>query len=154
MNKLTIQINNLQALERLIGGDTEVEIDIRNSVVQAFSEKHLKAIASSDALNSKLNELKRDLTYTYNKEVRTQIGEIKKDYWGTVESKINPDLVAALKKQVDSNISDLVRSLVDAKLEEVYKNVEEKVSKRIDYFTNIYIDKEVRSRIENALKKT
>jgi hypothetical protein len=46
MNKLTVQINNLEALERLIGGDTEVEIDIRKSVVENFVKKHLKGIAN------------------------------------------------------------------------------------------------------------
>jgi hypothetical protein len=37
----------LEALERLIGGDSEVEVESRNSVVQKFAETHLKAIANS-----------------------------------------------------------------------------------------------------------
>lgn len=41
-----IQINSLEALERLIGGDTNVEIEIRNSIVQEFAKKHLKAMVS------------------------------------------------------------------------------------------------------------
>lgn len=38
---MKIQINSLEALERLIGGDTELEIDIRNSIVHKFTQKHL-----------------------------------------------------------------------------------------------------------------
>ena len=41
-----IQINSLDALERLIGGDTELEIEVRNSVIQKFAEKHLKPLAN------------------------------------------------------------------------------------------------------------
>ena len=37
-----IQINSLEALERLIGGDTELEIEVRNSIVQEFAKKYLK----------------------------------------------------------------------------------------------------------------
>jgi hypothetical protein len=34
-----IQINSLEALERLIGNDNNLEIDIRNSIVQNFTKK-------------------------------------------------------------------------------------------------------------------
>ena len=37
-----IQINSLEALERLIGGDPSLEFDIRNNVAQKFAAKHLK----------------------------------------------------------------------------------------------------------------
>ena len=43
---MKIQINSLEAVERLIGGDTEVEIEVRNSVVQEFAKKHLKAVST------------------------------------------------------------------------------------------------------------
>ena len=35
-------ILDLPALERLIGNDTEIEVELRNSIVQAFAKKHLK----------------------------------------------------------------------------------------------------------------
>ena len=41
---MKIQINSLEALERLIGGDTQVEIEIRNSIVQEFTKKYLKSL--------------------------------------------------------------------------------------------------------------
>ncbi len=37
-----IQINSLEALERLLGGDTTLEVEIRQSVVQQFAKAHLK----------------------------------------------------------------------------------------------------------------
>jgi hypothetical protein len=43
---IKLQINSLDALERLIGGDNEVELELRNWVVQAFAKKHLKIAAS------------------------------------------------------------------------------------------------------------
>jgi len=44
---MKIQINSLAALERLIGGDNDVEIEIRKSVVENFMKKHINAIANS-----------------------------------------------------------------------------------------------------------
>ena len=47
MSKVVLQINSIDVIERLIGGDSEVEVDIRNNVVQRFAEKHLKATERS-----------------------------------------------------------------------------------------------------------
>lgn len=43
MSSVTIQINSLEALERLIGGDAALEVDLRKSVVHAFIRKHCSA---------------------------------------------------------------------------------------------------------------
>lgn len=38
---VTIQINNLAALERLLGADSELTTSIRSSVAEAFAKKHM-----------------------------------------------------------------------------------------------------------------
>jgi hypothetical protein len=43
-----IQINSLEALERLIGNDNELEIQIRGSIVQEFTKKHLRSLATTE----------------------------------------------------------------------------------------------------------
>ena len=59
-----IQINSIDALERLIGGDTDVEIEIRNSIVQEFAKKHLKAMVShpliAAAVQNAMAEVRRE----------------------------------------------------------------------------------------------
>lgn len=45
-DKLVLQINSFPALEAFLGGDTEVEIALRNSIVQEFSKKYLKNVAA------------------------------------------------------------------------------------------------------------
>ena len=45
--KIVLQINSLKALERLIGGDSELEIGVRNSIVQEFSKKHFIILSLS-----------------------------------------------------------------------------------------------------------
>jgi len=54
---IKLQINSLDAIERLIGGDSELEIEVRASVVEAFMKKHINSI-----VNSKVTEaVKRDI---------------------------------------------------------------------------------------------
>ena len=64
MSGVKIQINSLEALERLIGGDTQLEIDLRNSIVQEFSKKYLKAVAA---------ELAETLVEPYKKQVQDEL---------------------------------------------------------------------------------
>lgn len=46
-NNITIQLNSLEALERLIGSDDQLEIAVRNSVISTFTSKHLKGLVFS-----------------------------------------------------------------------------------------------------------
>jgi hypothetical protein len=50
-SKLVLQINNLEALERLIGGDTEIEIAVRQSTADAYCKKFVKPIADEMVKN-------------------------------------------------------------------------------------------------------
>ncbi len=63
-----LQINSKEALERLIGGDSQLEIELRNSIVQEFAEKYLKAVANSEVIDSKLEKLKNGLIEQFNSE--------------------------------------------------------------------------------------
>ena len=49
---MKIQINSLEALERLIGNDKEMEISVKQSILNEFAKKHLKSIANSEAMLS------------------------------------------------------------------------------------------------------
>ena len=43
--KLTLQINSLEALEKLLSGDVQLEMDMRNTVVQEYAKKYIKSVA-------------------------------------------------------------------------------------------------------------
>lgn len=58
-----IQINSLEALERLIGGDTELEIEVRNSIVQEFAKKYLKGIINEELMTVAVNRAKKKEAY-------------------------------------------------------------------------------------------
>jgi len=70
-----IQINSLAALERLIGNDNELEIEIRQSVVEAFTRKHLKNIASQSFVS--------DIGKAINNEIKDEFLTELKSGWST-----------------------------------------------------------------------
>lgn len=61
---MKIQINSLEALERLIGNDKEMEIAVKQSVLNEFAKKHLKSIANSEAMQRIAGQVNKELRET------------------------------------------------------------------------------------------
>jgi len=108
MNKgTTIQINSLEALERLIGGETELEISIRNSVVQNFVKKHLKAIADEHIVAHAENEIKKLVNDTIIEKVGSTYSSgtrLKEDVRKMITDQINHETKTVIRDMVSKTV--------------------------------------------------
>lgn len=153
MNKLTIQINNLEALERLIGGDAEVEVDIRNSVAQKFAEKHLKALITSAPIASTLATLKTEILNIIQTKCNEEFASFKSDWYGGIKNvSLHPAIQTEIDKQVRTIIDDVLRKAVDKSLEFWGNNadLEKRIEKRFEYYTEEHINAEIKARLEKV----
>lgn len=55
---LKIQLNSIAALERLIGGDSEIEFELRKSIITEFAKTNLAPLA--DTMTRQLNGIAFD----------------------------------------------------------------------------------------------
>lgn len=105
---IKIQINSVEALERLIGGDTDVEIEIRNSIVQEFTKKHLKSLATTPTIN--------EVATLISEELKGIVLDSTKDAWGGTKYELNPEMKDKVrmqaKKVLDSELSVIVEEEV------------------------------------------
>lgn len=137
-----IQINSLAALERLIGGDSETEIEIRNSIVQEFTKKHLKKIAdeSMDGFKSEIFAL-----------CRNEIGSYQA--WST-RFRLNEDVQATIKERVKSEFDLFLSKYIQEKLEQI--NLDDVVAHHVKYALNVKIkdrvNEMVRERLDSIMK--
>jgi len=156
MSQLTLQINSKEALERLIGGDEKVDVDIRNSVVQKFSEKHLKSVANSETIREFCNSLKSSIEKDMISETNSQVGIIKTNWAGQVEK---VTLHPAIKTEIDSLVRNHVDELIRKSVDDAIKfwandaEIEKRVEKRMEYYAEERIKTEVKQRLEDAFKK-
>lgn len=97
-NPVKIQINSLEALQRLIGGDSHLEIEIRNSIVQEFSKKYLKAVANSNGVQY-AERLIKDMIKDHK--------NIHGNSYG-----IKPELAKLIQESVRSRIYDVIRETI------------------------------------------
>ena len=128
---MKIQINSLAALERLIGGDSELEIEIRNSIVQEFTKKYLKSVAEK-VLESEVAVLTKGIKETFQQEAQSAIGEMKNSGYYSQTFVPNESFKKAITEQVQQQVDKQISAAIDARFTEVAKKgVEEQIDYRI-----------------------
>jgi hypothetical protein len=144
-NNLTLQINSLEALERLIGGDSEIEIDIRNNVVQKFAEKHLKAVANSEMMKNLESSIRNSLYESsgYKKNVSSKIKkEIDTIVDNIVSDNIKRKMVSVSAELID-NANQKIRQIADdiEKQDIVNKAINKAINEKVDKKFNDFLTK-------------
>ena len=128
---MKIQINSLDALERLIGGDSEVEIEIRNSIVQEFTKKYLKSVAEK-VLESEVAVFTKGIKATFQQQAQDAIGEMKNPGYYSQTFVPNETFKKAISEQVQYQVDRQISAAIDARFTEVAKNgIEQQIDYRI-----------------------
>lgn len=157
MSQLTLQINSLEALERLIGNDTECEIAIRNRVVQDFAKKHLKSIANETTFQQEIHSFKQALQKEFDAKMEEAIATVKRYYTGGNIEKItlHPEVKAKIDTQVRENIDQRIAKEVETGIEFWAKDasIERRIKERMDYHVTQHINQEVKNRLQDLAKK-
>ena len=153
--KLTLQINSLEAMERLIGDDPIIEADFRQSCLEVFAKKHIKSLATVETIRniteaiqleiqsdllceidtgrwSKTFVLKKETKDLIAKEVDYLIGEnIKSEIYNTQKELLDKylprleELLNEAAKRIDINLSDAVLT------DRLNKMVDAKIKQRL-----------------------
>lgn len=145
---MKLQINSLAALERLIGGDTEVELEIRNNIVQEFAKKHLKPIADSPNINS----IKADLLQQAITIVTAEIGTLSGQYWNqkvVLKKEVRDELVSTAKTTAQAAIQEAIMQGVAQARADV---TPESIKARIDAQVKSTVDAEIKAGVSARLR--
>jgi len=155
-----------EALERLIGGDTEAEVQLKEGIVQAFAKRHLKAVADSKAFQPYLEQIAGAVT----EELKSQIPIILvakgshlnnwKDQW---QLRDDDEKIKAFKKtlaEVAENYVkpmyvkaiDDVKKFIDAQMTKALEKIEIEVIKTVEKQLSANMELMVRKEVNRRLK--
>jgi len=133
-NGVTIQINSLAALERLLGNDPELEINLRNSVVQNYANKYIRGIAETFENSAAFKDLRKQMNDNIREKFLVKDGHVHS--FGKQGFGLNDET----KKLVDEYCTDELKSLVcekyDAQRVDVSEIIERKVKAISDNIEN------------------
>lgn len=139
--KLSISV---EALNRLLGGDTELEIELRHQVAKQFTKDHLMPLVNSAAFQGVIAEIQdaiHAIKQEANAEIVKEVGQLKRDFTG----RLNPELTDRIKELVKS-----------ATYTAVEQSIGEHVKNHIDYYEKSWahqIDKKVNAALEQQIEK-
>jgi hypothetical protein len=149
---MKLQLNSLAALERLIGGDTAVELDIRNNIVQAFAGKYLKDVAKTDAFKESIaaaeNRILALVKEEYTKVIESSgIVTIKRgEYWNSQRA---ITLSTDVQTQISATVRDNLYAVVAKEVAEALKKFDAEYFERT---INAYVTDIVNTRIRDGVR--
>lgn len=115
MSGTKIQINSLAALERLIGNDSELELELRASIVQEFAQRHLKGVAQV--------LIDKGLAGSVENVIKNHFVEVSGSYSWSQSFRMRPEFEAGLVATVKSQIEEIIRREVAEQVKQVYEMV-------------------------------
>ena len=123
---------NLPALERLIAGEDELEVEIRQNIAEAFAKRHLKTIINNELITKLEIEIRDSFRSQYSFQ------------------KINETYRDLVQQAVIQNVSALVHASINKTLEEYgwEKQIEEIVKERAEFIVKQWTDGTIERRIE------
>lgn len=151
-----IQINSLEALERLIGNDNELEIQVRNNIVQEFTKKHLKSIVNETTFKTEIETFKRKLQEEFDNKLKESIATVKRYHYGGIENvTLHPEIKTAIDRHIREKMDERIAEAVEGGIKhwEQDVNIEDRVKKRMDYYVTQHINQEVKDRLIEVTKK-
>lgn len=150
-----IQINSLEALERLIGNDTNLEMELRSTIVQEFSKKFLKSVASEIIEREKFNFEREVKDYT-----KTVLGYYISDPKCSWRQKYV--LAEDLQKEIqvmarnsfatfaNEKISELIIQETDKVYQKIIDKIDERLNQKIDHYIEVRLNEMFNEKLEKV----
>ena len=154
-NSLTLQINSKAALERLLGGDSKLEVALRHSVASVFAKQHLEAITRQaltterEQMSARVAELVRGLLTAEERSATTWVKTIK--LTPDVRNLIKSELETLASAYVSEQLTALSRK-IDEEVAAYAKKVPALVEQKFKRTFDAAVDAAVRARLEEIRK--
>lgn len=149
-SRLVLQINSLDALERLIGGDTEVEVELRNNIAAKFCEKHLKQLANTNEVSHAIDTALSELKSIVRKDINDKLAKASKvNYWLTQYTEINADIQQLISNAIEQSVGTIIKDYVKAYVDQHI--TEEKINAKIDRESRSQVDNRVAAEVKKRL---
>jgi hypothetical protein len=143
---LTLQLNNVQILEKMLGGDSVLEVELRQSIVNEFSKKYLKGLV--DKIEDKMQGY-------VNKEVsklyEDKVGKMVWSQYGGDRFHLKDHIKQSIEGEIKDQLSTLVTECIKTHLEQI--DLGALVSKRFDYALSERIKEEVKVQLNEKWQK-
>ena len=141
------------ALERLIGGDSEMEIKLRSSTAKEIVNKHFVPMLTSEVLRKVEGQVYNAVEDKLEAKLG-KVSDITNPYrYPTRKIDFNNYTKELIKTQVDKLFKDKLYEVIDKKVEELSEKIEQHVLKVVTHKTMQTINRKVTEKLQEVLDK-
>jgi len=138
--KLTLDSS---ALDRLLGGDTELELELRQSIACQFAKRHLKPLINCSEIAQIAHDIKGQAVKHATDLITDTVATIKTD-WGSKVINLKPEVINTIRSKVREEINTIVSDAVGDAISEVIKEIPQIVTNRV----NVNVTAEVKRQVD------
>ena len=140
---------NLPALERLIAGDSQMEVELRHQVVENFAKHHLKKLMNDDMFARIKEWFRTACEAAYAKE----LGQVVQSFWCDnfeLESHMREHVARAARAEVDAVVKEHLAKYKEDLLRRDAAHIEAVIQRTLDRELEAQVEAEVRRRLDVA----
>lgn len=147
---ITLQINSLAALERLLGGDSQLEIEARNSIIQQFARTYLKSLVDVPVIEAEAKRLKQEARGLLETLLSSSA---LKPRWQGERASLSNETIDLIQKEAKTRCGDVIAEEVQKAINDFSKSQEfaEMIEKRVTFQIEQTVKEAVRTRLAKAL---
>jgi len=147
--KLRLTLNT-DALAALIGGNSDVEVEIRNGVVQEFARRHLKGIANEEIFERATKTAIDVCRHTASELMRQYFNSSNGHSWKFMWQP-NAELMTSIRKAVADTVGDMIDKTVNDAITNI--NIQKIIHETVDAKATSRINAAVSARLNTILSE-
>ena len=142
---MKIQINSLEAFNRLIEGDKEMEISVKSAIINDFATRYIKFVANSEIIDKVKQEVLKAIEKT---DYFGMLKEVDNGLWAK-----NHRLSHKVEKLVEEEVKNRVYNIIFDKITEAELKLEEVINQRLELMSDFIMGRLGEEAIKNALTR-
>jgi hypothetical protein len=146
---LRLQLDASALSKLLTDISPEVTVELRQSVIEEFTRRHLKGLLNEELLrkfHSRMQQL-------FDDEAERIIGKINKDYWGSSETTLHNSLVDRITKKVNETIDIVLDARIKNDRDKFLTDLEAKINRAIEASVSFNIKDKVKKEVDAKLEE-
>ena len=135
---------SLPALERLIGGDSEIEVHIRQQIVDNFAKQYLKKNFNQTMVESAMRPFVEEL----KAQTQRVVQDLFKQESNPSSTTFNNNAKFEIKKAVEDYMTKVIQVTAQEKMDARLKQDQDYYQRMIDNRLKVFLDKEIETRVQ------
>ncbi len=151
MSNLKIQINDKDALEALLGGSDQVQVEVRDRIANEFIKNHIRPLFTDDKIAEIKRRIDADVTALKDSIAKELLQkEIKTNYY-TKEYVLRDEIKRQIQEVIDKTLLISIEAALKTAKEDLSARIHDIFTKTFESRLQKYLETVIAAKVNNAV---